>query len=111
MDAHLIVHRTEPTMGRRHVYLYSVQVDGELLVERSADPECDSARALLAKGITGILTLIDAETGKPRTRINIEKAARLTVTESSRDGASLRKWVQPTDSLSPSPEEAAEVAA
>jgi len=33
---------------------------GKLLVERSGDPECDAARALLAKGITGKLHLSDA---------------------------------------------------
>ena len=33
-------------------YVYSVIYDGKLLVERSRDPECDAARALLAKGIT-----------------------------------------------------------
>jgi hypothetical protein len=51
---------------------------GKLLVERSRDPECDAARALVAKGITGKLTMLDGETGKPRTIIDIEKAARLT---------------------------------
>jgi hypothetical protein len=45
------------------------------LVERSRDPECDAARALLAKGITGTLTMLDGKTGKPRTIIDIEKAA------------------------------------
>lgn len=54
---------------------------GKLLVERSRDPECDAARALVAKGITGKLTMLDGETGKPRTIIDIEKAARLTAEE------------------------------
>jgi heterodisulfide reductase subunit A-like polyferredoxin len=31
-------------------YCYSVVYDGKLLVERSRDPECDAARALLAQG-------------------------------------------------------------
>jgi len=62
-------------------YRYSVIYDGKLLVERSKDPECDAARALLAKGITGILTMLDGKTGKPRTFINIERAARLRVKE------------------------------
>ena len=60
---------------------YSVLFDGKLLVEGSRDPECDAARALLAQGITGKLTLCDGKTGRPRTIIDIEKAAKLTVEE------------------------------
>ena len=53
----------------------------KLLVDRSRDPECDAARALVAKGITGKLTMLDGKSGKPRTIIDIEKAARLTCEE------------------------------
>jgi hypothetical protein len=60
---------------------YSVIFDGNLLVGRSRDPECDAARALAAQGITGKLTLCDGKTGVPRTIIDIEKAARLCVKE------------------------------
>jgi hypothetical protein len=66
-----------PTVG----YRYSVIFRGKLLVERSRDPECDAARALVAKGITGNLTMLDGKTGKPRTVIHIEKAALLTAEE------------------------------
>jgi hypothetical protein len=62
-------------------YRYSVIFKGKLLVERSRDPECDAARALLAKGITGKLTMLDGKTGKPRIIIDIERAARCTVEE------------------------------
>jgi hypothetical protein len=65
----------------RDGYRYSVVFEGQLLVDRSRDPECDAARALLAQGITGQLTLLDGKTGQPRTIIDIEKAARLTVEE------------------------------
>jgi hypothetical protein len=41
----------------------------------------DAARALLAKGITGKLTMLDGKTGKPRYTLDIERAARLTVKE------------------------------
>jgi hypothetical protein len=68
-------------VGGRDGYRYSVIFDGKLLVERSRDPECDAARALLAQGITGMLTMLDGKTGKPRTVIDIEKAAKLTVKE------------------------------
>ncbi len=69
--------------GGRDGYRHSVVFDGQLLVELSRDPECDAARALLAKCITGKLTLLDGKTGKPRTIIDIEKAARLTAEETN----------------------------
>jgi hypothetical protein len=52
-----------------------------LLVAGSRDPELDAARALLALGIDGTLTMLDGKTGKPRSIVNIEKAATLTVEE------------------------------
>src|SRR5262245_28338576 len=70
---------------------YSVIYNGQLLVERSRDPECDAARALLAMGITGQVTLLDGKTGKPRIIINIEKAARLRVEEGP-NGPRFVKW-------------------
>jgi hypothetical protein len=60
---------------------YSVLFDGKLLVDRSRDPECDAARALLALGYTGTLHMLDGKTGRPRTIIDIERAARLCVKE------------------------------
>ena len=68
-------------VGGKTGYVYSVIHDGELIVDRSRDPECDAARALVARGITGKLTLLDGKTGIPRTIINIEKAAKLRVRE------------------------------
>ena len=67
--------------GGRDGSRYSVLFDGKLLVDRSRDPECDAARALLAKGLSGKLTLLDGKTGKPRTIIDIEKATKLSVEE------------------------------
>jgi hypothetical protein len=64
---------------------------GKLLVERSRDPDCDAARALLANGITGELTLLDGKTGRPRIIINIEKAAKLRVEEGP-NGPRFVKW-------------------
>jgi hypothetical protein len=58
---------------------YSVILDGKLLVEQSR--KCDAARALAARGITGKLTLCDGKTGRPRTVIDIERAAKLKVEE------------------------------
>jgi hypothetical protein len=55
----------------------SVVFDGKLLVERSRDPECDAARALLKRGYTGKLHMLDGKTGKLRTIM----AAKLTAEE------------------------------
>ena len=55
----------------RHWYAYDVVFDGEIIVADSRDPE----RALLARGIKGNVTLHDGLTHKPRTAVNIEKAA------------------------------------
>ena len=49
--------------------------DGEIIVSDSRDPEHDLARALLAQGIKDNVTLHDGSTRKPRTVVNIEKAA------------------------------------
>jgi hypothetical protein len=88
-------------VGGRDGYHYNVLFDGKLLIERSRDPECDAARALLGKGVTGKLHLSDAGgfsvkrkpapwgiryiyTSRPpmlRAIIDIETAAKLTVEE------------------------------
>ena len=65
--------RLHPLKPKKGGEVYSVIFRGELLVERSNDPECDAARALLAKGITGKLTMLDGKTGRPRTVIDIER--------------------------------------
>jgi hypothetical protein len=67
--------------GGRAGYVYSIIYDGELLVDRSPAPEGDAARALLARGITGRLTLLDGKTGRPRIAFNSEKMARLCAKE------------------------------
>jgi len=77
LEAHLIVRRTKPIPGRRHVYVYDVIYDGETIVTGSPDPDFDLARALLARGITGKVIL-----GR-RTLIDIEKAAKLRTSEPS----------------------------
>ena len=57
--------------------------DGETVVKGSRDPETDLARALLAKGITGMVKVLDANTKRRRTTVNIEKAAKLRTVESA----------------------------
>jgi hypothetical protein len=56
-------------------HLYNVTFDGELIVEHSRDPETDLARALRARGLTGMIDMQDGATGRLRSIINIEKAA------------------------------------
>jgi hypothetical protein len=77
---------------RDDLYLYDVELEGETLVSSSRVPECDAARVLLAMGITGALTMLDGKTGKPRTIIDIEKAAKLTVLENERSGPRFISW-------------------
>ena len=60
---------------------YNVVFAGEIIVERSRDPETDLARALLDRGHTGTVTMLDGLTGRPRTIINIEEAAKVRTVE------------------------------
>src|SRR5262245_29841124 len=60
---------------------FNVTFAGEIIVERSRDPETDLARALLERGHRGKVTLVHGETGKPRTIIDIEKAAKVRTVE------------------------------
>jgi hypothetical protein len=45
----------------------------------------------LARGITDRMTTVGLD-GKPRMHLDIEKAAKLTVRETSKGGLSIRKW-------------------
>jgi hypothetical protein len=76
--------RVHPIWVDKVGYRWSVVFRGQLLVKKSRDPEFDAARALLVMGITGKLTMLDGKTGKPRTTIDIERAARLTTEEGPR---------------------------
>ena len=60
---------------------YAVVFDGERIVTGSRDPEPDAARALLARGVTGKLVMLDGKTHRPRTIINIARAAKLRTVE------------------------------
>ena len=77
--------------NHRHWYAYDLVLDGETIVSNSRDPEHDLARALLARGIKGMVEVLDGRTGKPRSRVNIEKAAKWCV------GSNLEryKWKPP----------------
>jgi hypothetical protein len=71
------LHRPIHKAGVRYNGRYCVEFDGDLIVEDSRDPETDLARALLARGITGLVKVIDANTKMHRTTVDIENAAKL----------------------------------
>jgi hypothetical protein len=79
-------------VGGRTGYVYSVVFDGKLIVDQSANAEFDAARALLAMGHTGRLTILDGKTGRARLTLDIEKAATLTVREDARRGPCFVQW-------------------
>ena len=60
---------------------YDVTFRGETVVKGSRDPETDLARALLSRGITGMVKVMDANTTKHRCTVDIEKAAKLRTEE------------------------------
>ena len=96
-------------VGGRDGYRYSVIFDGKLIVDRSRDAECDAARALVAMGRTGKLTMLDGKTGRPRTIIDIETAAKLTAEEGP-CAPLLRKYRERYGSEGYSPEDEQEAA-
>ena len=92
LTAHLKANPPPPGRSREHWYLYDVEFDGETIIAGARDPDTDLARALLARGIVGKVKLLDAVTGKPRTIIDIEKAARVVAEESRTRGPRFSKW-------------------
>ena len=56
----MVTARLHALKSKRGKRLYSVIFRGKLLVDRSSDPECDAARALLVQGFIGKLYLSDA---------------------------------------------------
>jgi hypothetical protein len=82
--------------SKSHCYVYDVLLEGEVIVSGSRDPEPDLARALLPRGHFGLIDVIGARTGKRRSRVNIEKAARLQTIEGP-NGPFWRKYQTLTD--------------
>lgn len=76
---------------------YNVCYEGDLVVESSLNPECELARVLEARGLSGHVTMLDGLTGKPRTVINIAKAAKLNAKEDARTGLHFTRWKPFTD--------------
>jgi hypothetical protein len=84
-----------PEWRPRVGYRYTAFLNGEEIVSCSPDPEHDIARALLARGLTGIAEIVDGATGKSRTRVNINEASRWRMVEEDRRGLRRRRWVPP----------------
>jgi hypothetical protein len=56
-------------------YRYDTILNGEVLARGSRDPEFDTARVLLARGLRGRFRTVDFTTGRHRMAHDIEKAA------------------------------------
>lgn len=67
-------------------YRYDVLLDGEVIVQRSRDPEYEAARVLHARGLRGRFRTIDFRTDKPRMTLDIGKAAKLRTVERDHGG-------------------------
>ena len=101
---HLTARLHPKWVGGGDGYRYSVIFEGKLIVDRSRDAECDAARALVAMGRSGKLTMLDGKTGRPRTIIDIEKAAKLRTAEPNRGVVHFQKWAPFSLVNAPSPE-------
>src|SRR5262245_44463948 len=71
---------------------YRVTHNDVTLIESTKNPEFDSARALLARGIVGQLEVWRRGASSPAMRLDIEKGARLTVEEGDREGLRFVRW-------------------
>jgi hypothetical protein len=63
---------------------WDVVFEGKVLLHASKNPEFEACRALVAKGITG--KLVTYRDGRPCMVLNIEKAAKVTVSETKAHG-------------------------
>jgi hypothetical protein len=86
----------EPTTvrGERGLY-YRVHYEGAVLVDENWNPELESCRALLARGIVGRLEIWRFGGAYPDMIIaDIAKAAEWTVEESEKRGPRFTQWKQ-----------------
>lgn len=89
------------TTGTQKVFLepsinkgqrYRVLHEGSVLIEDTSNPEYEACRALLAKGNTGKLETWRTDKPYPCMRLDIEKAAKLTIRENDRRGPERRPY-------------------
>jgi hypothetical protein len=71
---------------------YQATYAGAVLIESSRDVEFDACRALLAQGITGKLQVWWRGGSFPAMILDIEGAARLTISETDKGGLHLVAW-------------------
>ena len=62
----------------KHYHRYAVEFEGKIVVDSSTDPEHDLARVLQGRGISGVVTMLDGITKRPRTIVLIDKAAKVS---------------------------------
>lgn len=79
-------------LAAEYRHRYRVLHDGAVLIESTWNPEYEAARALVAKGVTGQCEVWRNERPYPCGVMDIERAARLTVIETRKDGPRLAKW-------------------
>jgi hypothetical protein len=66
--------------------------NGHVVVDGSRNPEFDAARVLSAEGVTGDMEVWRPAGAFPSMRIDIEKAARLSVVEGATIGPIITQW-------------------
>src|SRR5262245_7464646 len=71
---------------------YRVTHNGVPLIESTKNPEFDSARALLARGIVGQVEVWRHGVSFPASRFDVRRAANVTVSETDRDGLRITRW-------------------
>lgn len=82
-----------PTSLGNRGQVYSVFLDGQLLIERTLDPTPETCRLLSSRGQAGRLEVWDEERPYPRLIVHdLVKAAGLTVSETERHGPRFRRY-------------------
>jgi hypothetical protein len=90
----------EPTSLGEGGQRYRATYTGGVLVESSRNPEFDACRALRALGLTGRVDVWRPGAAFPAMSIDIERGARLTISETDDHGPRLTRWHPvPTETL------------
>jgi hypothetical protein len=71
---------------------YTVIYDDAVLLRGVRDPEHDAARALTAKGLTGVVTVRDAKTDALRSTVCLHKASATCAREDRRNSPYTARW-------------------
>ena len=82
----------EPTWVGQSGLRTRVWYGGTVLIEATKVPAHDAARALLELGVTGRCEMWRCGNRHPDANFDIERAAKLTVEETSRGGLRVRSW-------------------